>query len=158
VLPIRTTITLVRRRAVEDHAGARASIYTREGSLRSLFKGGFTPPNSKIWSKCRTHGISPICFLEQRVLRSHRRGIVRPPGRNYCPSYARRPGGRNRPFNRLVRGFLALLAFCYYFLGGGRIRGRGRREPAPPGDGTARGCPCALVRIPWCHHRAVGRP
>ena len=25
-------------------------------------KGGFTPPNSKIWSKCRTHGIFFIFF------------------------------------------------------------------------------------------------
>jgi hypothetical protein len=33
-----------------------------------------------------------------------------------------------------------------------------RREPAPPGEGTARGCPCALVHVPWYHRRVVGRP
>jgi hypothetical protein len=30
-------------------------------------------------------------------------------------SYARRPGGRNPPVNRLVRGFVALLAVCDSF-------------------------------------------
>jgi hypothetical protein len=34
---------------------------TREGLLKDRrLKGGFNPPNSKIWSKCRTHGFFSI--------------------------------------------------------------------------------------------------
>jgi hypothetical protein len=53
-------------------------------------------------------------FLERRVLRSHR-GIVRPPAAIIDRAARADPSVLNPPFNRLVRGFLALLAFCYSF-------------------------------------------
>ena len=53
-------------------------------------------------------------FLERRVLRFHR-GIVHPPAAIIDrATRADRPDG-NPPGNRLVRGFLALLAFSYSF-------------------------------------------
>jgi hypothetical protein len=77
------------------------------------------------------------------------------PDRNYCPSYACRPAGRKPPFNRLVRGFLALLAFCYSFWAAAvsgaavaanpRHRAKARREGARAHSYTSRGA----TAVPW---------
>ena len=53
-------------------------------------------------------------FLERRVLRFHR-GIVHPPAAIIGRAMRADRAFTNPPFNRLVRGFLALLAFCYSF-------------------------------------------
>jgi hypothetical protein len=42
-------------------------------------------------------------------------------------------------------GVLDAISVFLFFLGGERTRGRGRRGPAPPSEGAARGCPCALI-------------
>jgi hypothetical protein len=134
---------------------------TREGSLRSLFKSVFYPPKCEHRVKMLGARFFLDLFLEQRVLRFHR-GIVHPTAA--IIDRAARADLRviNPPDNRLVRGpqsgVLGANSVLLFFMGGGRIRGRGRREPAPPNDGMARGCPCALVCIPWCRRRAVGGP
>ena len=67
-------------------------------------------------------------FLEQRVLRFHR-GIVHPPAAIIDrATRADRPDG-NPPGNRLVRGFLALLAFSYSFWAAAVSYNLGPRSP-----------------------------
>jgi hypothetical protein len=54
-------------------------------------------------------------------------------------------------------GVFGAIRVVLLFLGGGHKSGRGSREPALPSGVAARGCPRALMHVPWCRHRAVGR-
>ena len=93
-------------------------------------------------------------FLEQRVLRSHR-GIVRPPAAIIDRATRADRSVLNPPFNRLVRGFLALLAFCYSFWAAAvsgaavaanpRRRATARREGARAHSYASRGA----AAVPW---------
>jgi hypothetical protein len=61
------------------------------------------------------------------------------------------------PVIGLIGVFGAIRVFLL-FLGGGHKSGRGSREPALPSGVAARGCPRALMHVPWCRRRAMGRP
>ena len=130
-------------------------VHTRDRCL----KGVFTPPNTEIGSKCRTHEIFSNFFLEQRVLRFHR-GIVRPAAAIIDRATRADPSVLNKnllnpPGTRLVRGFLALLAFCYSFwaaaVSGAAVaanpgrRATARREGARAHSYASRGA----ATVPW---------
>ena len=95
-------------------------------------------------------------FLERRVLRFHR-GIVHPPAAIIDRATRADRSVGKPPFNRLVRGFLALLAFCYSFwaaaVSGAAVINRpgpreGQRSPtsAPTGPRAA-GCPAPGIGL-----------
>jgi hypothetical protein len=95
-----------------------------------------------------------VFVLERRVLPFHR-GIVHPPAAIIArATHADRPDG-NPPFTRLVRGFLALLAFCYSFWAAAvsgaavtvdpRRRATARREGARARSYASRGA----ATVPW---------
>jgi hypothetical protein len=83
------------------------SVGTREGSLRSLFKRGFYPPQIRKYGQ----NVGRTNFFSFFLGSGASCGSI-------VVSSIPRPqlvGDGNLPFNRLVRGFSALLAFCYAF-------------------------------------------
>ena len=93
-------------------------------------------------------------FLGRRLLRFHR-GIVHPPAANIDRATRADRSVGNPPFNRLVRGVLALLAFCYSFWAAAvsraavaanpRRRATARREGARAHSYASRGA----AAVPW---------
>ena len=93
-------------------------------------------------------------FGARRVLRSHR-GIVRPPAAIIDRATRADRSVVTPPFDRLVRGFLALLAFCYSFWAAAvsgaavaanpRRRATARREGARAHSYVSRGA----AAVPW---------
>ena len=93
-------------------------------------------------------------FLERRLLRFHR-GIVHPTAAIIDRAARADRSVLNPHFNRLVRGFLALLAFCYSFWAAAvsgaavaanqRRRATARREGARAHSYASRGA----AAVPW---------
>jgi hypothetical protein len=119
-----------------------------------LFGSVFYPPKCENRVKMSEGRNFSDLFLERRVLRFHR-GTVHPPAAIIDRAARADRSVLNPPFNRLVRGFLALLAFCHSFwavvvsgaaaAANPRRRAMARREGARAHSYASRGA----AAVPW---------